>query len=455
MPATVTELIIILVLIFLNGVLALSEMAVVSSRKSRLEQWAKDGNEGAKAAIALCNNPNSFLATIQVGMTCTAILTGIYGGATIEKALSSVFEQIPSLKPYSAAMGFGIVFVCISYLTLILGELTPKRVGIANAEKLACLISRPMWWLSNVAAPIINLLNASTEFIVNVLRIKPTNEPPVTSDEINLMIEHGTEAGVFQEAEEDMVKAVLALGKRRVTQLMTPRPKLLYLDINSTNTQEIINVLAGAPPSRLLVVDSDLDHLLGYVFTKHVLAQPVFSNGVDLNACLKQPLFVPETKTALQVLDMFKHSGTHIAIILDEYGDVQGVVTMTDMLKAIVGELDTREGPMYQNLSEDCCWLLDGFLPLEKLKEILSIKQLPGEAQKQYHTLAGFILNQLDHMPSVLEEVEFAEFNFVVTAMKGRRIDRVGVSRIKKPEAPVESKENESKKSEKIPAQKS
>ena len=430
MPSTATELIIILCLILLNGLLALSEISIVSSRKSRLEQWAKEGNEGARAALALCNNPNSFIATIQIGMTCTAIMTGTFSGATIASALTGVVEQFAAIKSYAAAIGFGIVFVTISYFTLILGELTPKRIAIANAEKIACFISRPMWWLVNVADPIIRLLNASTEFMVALFGIKQVNEPPVTSDEIGLMIEHGTEAGVFQEAEEDMVKAVLKLGSRRVTALMTPRPKLLYLDMNSTN-QEILAVMAGAPPSRLLVVDGDLDHLLGYVFTKQVLAQPVFSNGVDLNACLKQPLFVPENKTALQVLDLFKHSGTHIAIVLDEYGDVQGVVTMTNMLEAIVGELDASEIPTSMGISAEYSLLLEGFLPIDKLKEILGINYLPGEEQKQYHTLAGFLLSQLEHVPGVYEELRFGDFIFVVTAMKARRIDRIGVSRVK------------------------
>jgi putative hemolysin len=431
MPASITETIIILILILFNGVFALSEISIVSSRKSRLEQWAKGGDEGARAALALANNPNKFLATIQVGMTCAAILTGVFAGSALEKALAGIiFADMPSLKPYARPIGFGVVFFTISYLTLILGELTPKRIGLANAEKMACIIGRPMWWLSNVTAPVIKLLNGTTDFIVKLLNIEPNDHPAVTSDEINLMIEHGTEAGVFQEAEEDMVKAVLKLGSRRVTALMTPRPKLLYLDINSSN-QEIMSVLASAPPTRLLVVNNDLDNLLGYVFTRQVLAQPVISNGVDINACLKQPLFVPDNKTVLQVLDMFKHSGTHIAVVLDEYGDVQGIVTMTDVLKAIVGQLDAKEEPVDTILSEDCCWLLDGFLPIHKLKEILNIERLPEEHLKPYHTLAGFILNQLQRVPSVLDEVEFGQFKFVVTAMKGRRIDRVGVSLVK------------------------
>lgn len=453
MPGTVTELFIILSLVFLNGLLALSEISIISSRKPRLEQWSKEGNEGAKAALALINNPNSFLATIQIGMTCTAILTGTFSGATIASALSSCLEQIPSIKPCSTALSFGIVFITISYLALILGELTPKRIGIANAEKTACIVARPMWWLTNMAYPIIKLLNASTEFMMTLLRIRPASEPPVTSDEIGLMIEHGTEAGVFQEAEEDMVKAVLKLGSRKVTALMTPRPKLLYLDINSTN-QKILSVLAGAPPSRLLVVDGDLDHLLGYVFTKQVLAQPVFSNGVDLNACLKQPLFVPESKSALQVLDMFKHSGTHMAVVLDEYGDVQGVVTMTNMLEAIVGELDTQI-PLSQGLSEDCCLLLDGFMPIEKLKEFLGIDRLPNE-NKGYHTLAGFILTQLEHVPSVYEQVQFRDFNFIVTAMNAKRIEQVGVTKVKEHDTEVNvDSEGETEKKAKVGSQKS
>ena len=313
----------------------------------------------------------------------------------------------------------------ISYLTLILGELAPKQVALANAEKMACVVGPPLMRISKFAYPIVRLLNASSGFVVKVLGVKKSDEPPVTTEEIKLLISHGTQAGVFQEAEEDMVKGVLRLATRKVTALMTPRPKVVFLGVNDTH-QEILKTLVSSPPSKLLVADGDIDHLLGYVYTRHILAQPVFSDTVDLKACLKQPLYVPENKTALQVLDMFKHSGIHIAVVVDEYGSVQGVVTMTDMLKAIVGDIDQTEIPLAETMGgQHAYWVLDGFLPIDRLKETIGVEALPQESQ--YQTLAGFIMHQVGDLPELSDEVEWGGYSFHVLSMNGRRIDKVAV----------------------------
>jgi putative hemolysin len=427
MPSITTELFIIFLLIFVNGIFAMAEISIVSSRKARLEQWSKEGNEGARAALELANAPNTFLATIQIGMTVTSMLTGVFSGATIAETFAQLLGTIPVLKPYASAIGLGTVVVAISFLTLILGELSPKRIGLSRAERLACIVGPPMLALSRLGAPVIRLLNWFTDLVVKALGIKESHEPPVTTDEINLMIEHGTDAGVFEESEEEMVRSVLRLGARPVTALMTPRPRLICVDVND-NHQQILTVLAASPPTRLLVIDGDVENILGYVFTKQVLAQPVFSNPVDLKACLKQPLFVPETKTALQVLEMFKRTGTHIAVILDEYGEVKGVATMTDMLRAIIGETDLTETPLKAALHTECCWLLDGFLPIDQLKEMISVQKLPDEETVHYHTLAGFIMHQIGHVPEVSNQFEWQGIRFYVSRMKGRRIDKIGVT---------------------------
>jgi putative hemolysin len=425
MSATIIELLVILLLIMVNGAFATAEIAIVSSRKSRLEQWAKEGNDGARAALALANKPNVFLATIQIGITVTAILTGVFGGATIAETLEHVLRKIPLVQPYAAELSLGAVVTTISYLTLILGELAPKQVALANAEKMACLVGPPLTAISKIAYPIVRLLNASSDFVVRLLGVKQSDEPPVTTEEIKLMISHGTQAGVFQEAEEDMVKGVLRLGARKVTALMTPRPKLICLGMSETH-QEILQKLVASPPTRLLVIEDDLDHVIGYVYTRHILAQPVFAKTVDLKACLKQPLYVPENKTALQVLDMFKHSGTHIAIVVDEYGSVQGVVTMTDMLKAIIGDTERPEAPMAETVGgKHSYWVLDGFLPIDRLKETIAVESLPQESQ--YQTLAGFIMHQVGDVPELSDEIEWGGFSFHVLSMNGRRIDKVAV----------------------------
>jgi len=426
----VFSLLAIFFLILCNGIFAMAEISIVSARKALLEKWAKEGDEGAKAALLLSNHPHCLLATVQIGMTLTSILIGVFGGATISNTLSNFLKEVPGLEPYAPAMGFTIVVLAISYLTLILGELSPKRVGLANAEKIACVIAPSMWWLSRIAQPLIKFLNDSCTFVVNLLRIKESAHPPITTEEINLLIAHGTRAGVFQEAEECMVKGVLRLSGRPITALMTPRPQLICLDINETQEQ-IRQILLSSPPDRILICDGHIDNLIGFVFSKHAACQLMASNSIDLKACLAQPLFVPENVTALQLLDQFKHTGNHFAIVLNEYGGVEGVATMTDMFKGVVGGLDSLAAVSQTKLVEhECCWLLDGYLPIDQFKLLTGIDSLPDEMEAHYHTLAGFIIHLAKQLPSLNDTCESSGYRFRVISMRGRRIERVGLERI-------------------------
>jgi len=407
----------------------MAEISIVSSRKSRLEKWAKEGNEGATAALLLSNHPHCLLATVQVGMTLTSILLGVFGGATISNALGAYLREIPGLAPYASAIAFTVVVLVISYLTLILGELSPKRVGLANPEKTACLIGPAMWRLSRIAQPIIKFLNASCSLVVGILRVKESAEPPITTEEINLLVAHGTRAGVFQEAEECMVRGVLRLSGRPISAIMTPRPQLIWLDVNETQ-ERIRSVLLSAPPDRILICNGMLDNVLGFAFAKHAACQLMSSDSIDLKQCLVQPLFVPENVTALQLLDQFKHTGNHFAIVLNEYGGVEGVATMTDMFKGIVGGGDLHEASQAKLIHHECCWLLDGYMPIDHFKLMTGLESLPDDLDAHYHTLAGFIIHLARELPTANFSRESSGYRFHVVSMRDRRIETVGLEYI-------------------------
>jgi putative hemolysin len=425
------EITIIFLLIVFNGLFAMSEIAIVSARKARLEKWAKDGNQKAAAALALANQPNSLLATIQIGISLTAILTGVFGGATVAESLSHVLDNIPPLKPYSKALAMGSVVITITFVSLILGELVPKRIALINAERIACIVSGPMTWLLKLAAPIAKLLSYSTEFVLTLMGARLSEEPIVTSDEIKLIIDQGAQAGVFGASEHDLVKSVLKLGEKNITALMTPRTDIVWVDSHDT-PDEVLPKLINCAPTRVIVADSDLDNITGYVNVKHVLSQPALSQAVDLNRCMEKPLFVPETKSALEVLDQFKKSGIHIAVVLDEFGGTIGVTTMTDLLKAIVGELPVAGSKADLRAVErtDGTWLLDGRLAVDQFKEIVKVNKLPDEERAHFQTLGGFVMHLIGRAPEVADEFVWNGYLFRVVSMQGKRIGKVGVAKV-------------------------
>lgn len=425
------EILVIFILILFNGLFAMSEIAIVSCRKARLEKWAKEGNASAEAALALANEPNHLLATIQVGISGIAILTGAFGGATVSEALAAFLDHVEPLRPYSKALAMGTVVVSITYLSLILGELVPKRVALINAEKIACLVSGPMTWLSRAAAPAVRLLSLSTEFVLTVIGAKLAEDSSVTSDEIKMIIDQGAQAGVFAASEHDLVKSVLRLGEKNITALMTPRTDIIWVDINATQ-EKILHLLINCAPTRILVAEGDLDNINGYVNVRQVLSGPALSKELNLRACLEKPLYVPETKSALEVLDLFKKSGVHIAVVLDEFGGTIGITTMTDLLKAIVGELPVAGSKADLRAIErtDGTWLLDGRLPVDRFKEIIRVVKLPDEERAHFQTLGGFVMHQLGCVPDVSDEFVWNGYLFRIISMQGKRIGKVGIAKV-------------------------
>ncbi len=424
MASVATEILIVLVLVLANGIFAMSEMAVVSSRKGRLQQLANEGDLGAKAALELAESPNRFLSTVQTGITLIGIFAGAFGGATISEKLAELLQQVPLLAPYSASLALGLVVTIISYLSLVVGELIPKRFALSNPERIAGLVARPMGIVSQIASPVISLLSLSTELGLRLLRVKETEEAPVTEEEIKVLIEQGTLAGMFEEAEQDIVQRVFRLGDRQVKALMTPRPDIIWLDLDESEESNRTHFIDSVY-SRFPVCRESLSQVLGVVQVKDLLARALAGKPLDLTTTLRQPLFIPGSTHALRVLESFKQSGTHIALVVDEFGDVQGLVTLNDILEALVGDLPAagEEGEKQAIQREDGSWLLDGMVPIDELEQ--SLGRLPPLTRGSYQTLGGMIMAHLGHIPRTGECFAWGGLNFEILDMDGNRIDKV------------------------------
>jgi putative hemolysin len=434
MSSFTVEILIILLLILINAVLVMSEMAIASSRKVRLQHLVNQGNRNAQAALALANEPNNFLATGQIGITLIAILTGAFGEQAISRRVQPLLELVPSLKPYSEAIAFSLSVICIAYLTLIIGELVPKRLALNNPERIAASVAIPMTVLSKMTAPIVYLLSASTEIVLRLMGIRPSGDPQVTEEEIKVLIEQGTEAGMFEQAEEDIMKRVFRLGERRVSALMTPRLEIVWLDLEDS-LEENRRTMMESSHSRFPICQGGLDNLLGVVQVYDLLVKSLSGQVIDFTSALQTPVFVPESTRALRVLELFKQSGTQIAFVVDEYGVIQGLVTLTDVLQAIVGDIpstDELEEPQAIQ-REDGSWLLDGMLPIYQFKELLNLEdqELPGEHRGSYQTLGGFVVMHLGRIPASADHFIWDELRFEVMDMDGNRVDKVMVAEVK------------------------
>lgn len=445
MVSITREIVIILILILLNGVFALSEIAVVSARKIRLEQLSARGDEQAKAALQLANEPNQVLSTVQIGITLIGIFAGAYGGANISERLAGFLETIAFFAPYSQTIAFTLVVLTITYLSLVVGELVPKRLGLSNPETIARRVAIPLRWLSLIVAPIVHLLSFSTDLILKLLGADTTaTDSLMTEEEIKIVIQQGTAAGIFEEAEQDMLEEVLRLSDRRVNSLMTARPEISWLDLEDTaetNRHKIIT----SNYTRFPVCQGELDDVLGIVQVNNLLADCFAGKPFDLTSSLQQPLFVPESTKGLKVLELFQQTGSHLALVVDEYGVIQGLVTITDILEAIVGEIphvDRLETPQMTQ-REDGSWLMDGIVSIEDFKEVFDLEELPAEEEGNYHTLGGFIITHLGKIPTAADRFEWKNLVFEVVDMDGNRIDKVLVVPFPEPTAEPTAEENE------------
>ena len=423
------EVALLLILFLANGVLAMAEMAVVSARKIRLQQKAEAGDENARTALGLARQPADFLATVQIGITLVGVLAGAFGGATLAARIAPWFERLPWLAPYSQAVSLVLVVLVITYLSLILGELAPKRLALADPDRVAAAVARPMQTLSRLASPVVRLLSASSDVVLHLVGARHSDEPPITEEEVKVLIEMGTQAGIFEQAEQEMVSGVFRLADRRVDSIMTPRTEITWVDLEDAE-EEIRRTIIDSIYTILPVAEGDLDHILGVVQAKDLLARCLQEEALDLRAALVPPQFVPESKPALKVLDLFRRTHMNVALVIDEFGGLQGMVTLIDILEAIVGDLPGlgEEAAPEALLREDGTWLLDGLLPVDELMDLLKLSSLPVESRNQFQTLGGLVMASLGRIPQSGDHFEWQGLKFEVLDMDGFRVDKVLVS---------------------------
>lgn len=424
----VFELMLIFFLIMLNGVFAMSEMAVVSARKPRLQQRAEEGEEGARRALRLAEHPTRFLSTVQVGITLIGVFAGAYGGASLASKLDTRLEQYPWLAPYSEGLALALVVAGITYLSLVLGELVPKRIALNHPERIAAAIAAPMNLLSTLAAPIVKLLSVSTESVLKLTGIRKNDEPPVTEEELTTMLEMGAAAGVFEAQETELVGRVFSLGDQQVGGLMTPRHRIEWLDINDPPAAHRAQ-LTEHRFSHYLVCDGSADDVLGMVRVKDLLAELLAGHELELQPALRKPLFVPATLRALRLLEMFRESKVHLAVVIDEYGGVEGLLTLTDILEEIVGELAVAGEPRVVQRA-DGSWLVDGSMAVDEFWELLQLPERRDERRGDYNTLGGLALSQLSRIPQSGDSFQVGGLRFEIVDMDGHRVDKLLVSRL-------------------------
>ncbi|MFZ0406977.1 MAG: hemolysin family protein [Cyanobium sp.] len=437
MATVVVEIGLILVLIVANGIFSGSEIAVVSARKIRLEQLAEQGNGQARAALRLANAPNDFLSAVQIGITLIGILSGAVGGATLARRLEPLIASVPLLKAWSEGLSVAVVVGIITYLSLVIGELLPKRIALNNPEAVACAVARPMRWLAHWTAPLVHLLGRSTELLLNLLGIRTSTEPELTEEELKALIRQGAESGVLEEAEHDMVQRVFRLGDRSIRAIMTPRTEICWLDLNLARAQQLDQV-TGSNHSRLPVARGNLDACIGILRGRNLLASELSGSTENLEELLQPPLYITESARALHVIEQFRQTGVHIALVTDEYGGIEGLVSLTDLMEAIVGDLPSAEDLDQPQIirREDGSWLLDGALDVSEFKDLLERSSLPDEASGSFHTLGGFVLHVLGRVPRAGDHFSWDGLRFEVMDMDGKRIDKVLVAALTQPPAP-------------------
>lgn len=423
-------LIAIAVLIILNGLMAMAETALLSARKARLQNESNKGNTRAGIALKLTENPNQFLSVIQIGITTTDLLVGALTGATLGVWINLQLGRYPTLEPYSGVIGLIIGILPITYLSLVIGELVPKRLALRDPEGVSSAVARTMLFFSRFFSPIVRFLSFSTESMLRLLGVKISEEPPVTEEEIQLLIDQGTQAGIFEESEQDMVEGVFSLGDRRVYSLMTPRTDIVWLDIDDT-MEEIRAKIAENDFSRFPVRQDTLDVILGIVKARDMLVPSLGGQPIKLKELLRPAFFVPETMLASKALEILKEKGTDMLLVIDEFGGLQGLLTINDILEEIVGEMEMDEPQATQR--QDGSWLLDGMLEVDEFKEIFNLSALPHE--DEYETLSGFVMMSLGRVPQTSDQFEWHGLNFEVIDMDGRRVDKVLVTTL--PQKPL------------------
>jgi putative hemolysin len=425
----ITEIVVIGALILANGLFAMSEMALVSARKSRLKAAADAGDPRARTALSLVDSPTRFLSTVQIGISVIATLTAAFGGASISEPLASALRHFPPLAAHAYTIALGLVVVTISYFSLVFGELVPKRIALGAAESIAIAMADPMMKLSRLVSPIVHLLSFSSEGVLRLLGWTRPESSTVSQEDLRFLIDLSSQTGNLPESEREILGRVFQLGDRRAWAVMKPRPEIVWLDIEDPAEKNWEKILSSGY-SRYPVCRSDLDTLLGITSLKTLLKM-ARAGELKLTEKLDQPIIVPESKPALEILDLFKSRAIHMAMVIDEFGSIQGVITLGDILESLVGYTvpidQAAEREAIQR--EDGSWLFDGTLPIDELKQYLELRSsLPDEQAGYYQTLAGFVMTQLGRIPSAGDHFVWGGLRFEVLDMDGHRIDKIWVA---------------------------
>ena len=419
------EIFLLFVLILVNGVFAMTEIALVTARRGRLQKMADDGHRGAAAAIKLAEEPTRFLSTIAIGITSIGILNGVVGEAVVARPLSIWMQGLGVAKDHADLGSTALAVVAITYFTIVIGELVPKRVAQIRPEAIARFAARPMQVLGIVTKPFVKLLTGSTEILLRLMGLRDKTNNAVTEEEIHSLLEEGSDAGVIDPHEHEMARNVFRLDDRAVISLMIPRLELVALDVDDP-LEENLQKIRASEHSRFPVCAGGWDTVLGMASAKLMLDQMLRGEAVDLRANLETAVFVPETMNGTDLLASFRTSSVHSAIVVDEYGDVQGLVTLHDLLEAITGEFHTSNREDSWALQrDDGTWLLDGMLAIPELKDILDLRAVVEEERGRYHTLAGMLMQLLGRVPVETDHVEWEKWRFEIIGMDGQRIDKV------------------------------
>lgn len=420
-----TEVLVILLLLAVNGVFAMTEIAVVSARKTRLQNLAARGDMRAQAALDLIESPNRFLSTVQIGITLVGILAGAFGGATIAGEIARALEGIPGLAPFARGIGLALVVAAVTYLSLVMGELVPKRIGLANPERIAMAVAMPMNRLSRWADPMVRLLGFSTELLLRLFAIKPAVNV-VTEEEVRGLMQEGLRAGAFQRVESEMVSNVLNLDVLPVREIMTPRPKIIW--VNRDDPHETVwHKIVVSGHSSYPVYQGNRDNVVGVVSVKSIYANLAAGVGVRIADLAVKPLVVPASQAVIQLLETFKQGGQHIALVADEFGSIVGLVTFSDVMEAVVGEFPSQAERAKPSAHQrhDGSWLVDAMIEIERLERVLPGFKSGDDDNKDFQTLAGFVVKQLGRLPREGETFEFQGYVFEVLDMDRHRVDKI------------------------------
>lgn len=443
------NVLIIIFLVLVNALFAMSEMAVVSARKPKLQKLADEGNRRAANALTLAQDPNRFLSTVQVGITLVGVGSGAFGAASLAGPLSGTLSYVGLPASVSYPVSFGVLIVLITYLSLVVGELVPKRVALNDPEGIAMSVAGLMSRVSVIATPLVKLLSFSTEGLLQLIGARKSDEPSISEEEINSLLQQGADAGVFEASEQAIVENLFWLGDQQVSSIMTPRRDIGWLEIGwleiGSEMATLKAHLEAYSYSRILVCRENLDQIVGMVHTRDLLKGCMEGETLNLETITRKPLFVPETLPVLKLLEQYRESGTHVAVVVNEYGNVEGLVTLNDVLEGLVGDLPEPHELVspYTTQREDGSYLLDGLLQIDELKELLGLKVLPREEDSDFRTLGGFVISHLDRIPSASDHFEWDGWRFEVMDMDGSRVDKLLVGRLEpapEPEAsePIE-----------------